>query len=42
MKKYLIFLLVFVMFFSCRPYKKCAAYNSIKVETIENNDTSLE
>ncbi len=42
MKKYLILLLVCAMFLSCRPYKKCAAYNSVTVETIENNDTSLK
>ncbi len=42
MKKYLILILVCVMFSSCRPHRKCAAYNSVTVETVENKDTSLK
>ncbi len=39
MKKYLVLLLVCVLFFSCRPQRKCAAYNSTMVE---NRDSSLK
>lgn len=38
MKKYLVLLLVCVLFFSCRPQRKCA-YNSTMVE---NRDSSLK
>lgn len=33
MRKYLVLLLACVLFFSCRPQRKCAAYNSTMIES---------